>query len=341
MQNIDLSFAQDPNTLTLALIAGLIPALLWLFFWIREQRAEPHRSSGLFWAFLAGAFMVVLALPVEHGIAAISNDPTVLTALWATAEELLKFGAFLAILFWTESVALPADYAVYSIVVALGFAGFENALYFLQPLQTGTTNVLLLAGSMRFLGSTLMHAIASSLPGIALGFAFFKSKKTNLVFACIGLAGSAIAHSVFNLAIVDTPNMEFFIIIAVLWLAAIIALSLIERLREQGSDESLRQRKSAYLSSLESVFGRLTIRAGMNANDPKPLVEGLRARGIPEGDGDYADLSRLIASLRYTYGEFLVGEGAMPEGAALSAAKLISDTVSPEAISGIFAVLKK
>ena len=169
MPNINLSFAQDPNTLALALIYGMVPAVAWLFFWLREQRARPKGTGSLLYAFMAGALMVIAALPVEKFLGTFSTNVNTLTILWATAEEVLKFSAFLLMLFAGSSIEAPVDYAMYAVVVALGFAGFENALYFLQPLQTGDSVVLLLAGAMRFLGTTLMHAAAASIPGIAGG----------------------------------------------------------------------------------------------------------------------------------------------------------------------------
>ena len=179
MPNINLSFAQDPNTLALALIYGMVPAVAWLFFWLREQRARPKGTGSLLYAFMAGALMVIAALPVEKFLGTFSTNVNTLTILWATAEEVLKFSAFLLMLFAGSSIEAPVDYAMYAVVVALGFAGFENALYFLQPLQTGDSVVLLLAGAMRFLGTTLMHAAAAlKVPAVVIYGGFISPKVT-------------------------------------------------------------------------------------------------------------------------------------------------------------------
>ena len=121
MQTIDLSFAQDPNTLSLALIAGVIPAFLWILFWVRETRARPRTIGSIFFAFLMGVCMVVLALPVEKFMLLFSHNPTVLTVLWAGSEELLKFGAFLLVLLMSSAIESPIDYPIYMMIVALGF----------------------------------------------------------------------------------------------------------------------------------------------------------------------------------------------------------------------------
>jgi RsiW-degrading membrane proteinase PrsW (M82 family) len=239
MPTIDLSFAQDPNTLALALVFGMVPAVAWLFFWLREQRARPKGSGVLFYSFLAGALMVIATLPVEKFLSTLTTNSAALTFLWASAEEVLKFSAFLLVLFASSAIEAPVDYAVYAMVVALGFAGFENALYFLEPLTKGDSVVLVLSGSMRFLGTTLMHAAAASLPGIALGLAYFKSRRAKQLAAGIGLALAAAFHGVFNSAIVRNGGLDFFIVFGFLWCATVIVLAFFERLRRMGTAEYL------------------------------------------------------------------------------------------------------
>ena len=340
MQNLDLSFAQDPNTLVLALVAGVVPALLWIMFWVRENRERPRRSGVLFAAFLIGLFMVILALPVEKAVATLSNNDSVLTILWAASEEVLKFGGFLLILFMSSSVEVPIDYPVYLMMVALGFAGFENALYFLQPLQAGTTNVLILAGSMRFLGSTLMHSVATCMSGIGLGFAYFSSRGKKMLAALAGLLLAITIHSTFNLFIPSAPNMTFAIIMACLWLATIIVLIIFERLRKRGSLAYFREHRMKVIASFEVVFQDLLAKAGMMAVDPHPLAEGLVKPGMPAEVSVQAELAGLVKEMRAQYSRYLYEQGAKKKDADLTAANLIPDTVSPQALSGIFSVLK-
>lgn len=235
MPTIDLSFAQDPNTLALALIYGMVPAIAWLFFWMREHRDRPKHTSVLMYAFLAGVFMVIAALPVEKFLSTLSSDDATLTILWASAEEVLKFLAYLFLLAAGSKIESPVDYALYAVVVALGFAGFENALYFLQPLQVGDTTVLLLSGTMRFVGTTLMHAASTSLPGIALGLACYGSRYIKIFAALGGLVLAVTMHSIFNLWIVQDNGLDFFSVFGFLWIVTIVILIVFEKLRRMGS----------------------------------------------------------------------------------------------------------
>ena len=58
----------DITIILFALLGGVIPTLLWLWFWLREDRAHPEPLGLLFLTFLAGAFTVPVVLPIENAI---------------------------------------------------------------------------------------------------------------------------------------------------------------------------------------------------------------------------------------------------------------------------------
>jgi|GEM_PF-198934 len=341
MPDIDLSFAKDPNTLALAIVCGMIPALVWLFFWLRENRARPRPASTLFYVFLGGVFMVILSLPVEKFIASSFSGGDTLTILFAGAEEALKFGIFLFILSVAPIIESPIDYPVYVIVVALGFAGFENALYFLKPLQTSDTAVLILSGAMRFLGTTLMHAAAASLAGIGLGLAYFRSKGAKIFAALFGLLCAIALHSTFNILIVRNAGQDFFQVFGFLWVITIIIMVLFEELRKMGSASSMEKKKNEHIEGAQTLFLGLVARLGVEASDPAPLVESLKAKNFPEGGAEYAQLAKLLAVLRREYESYMSRFGANRENIETATRTLIPDTVSAKSIAGILEVLKK
>ncbi|MEI6191149.1 MAG: PrsW family glutamic-type intramembrane protease [bacterium] len=55
----------ETNVLVLALIGGIVPALFWLWFWLREDRLRPEPKSALISAFVGGIIAVLLALFFE------------------------------------------------------------------------------------------------------------------------------------------------------------------------------------------------------------------------------------------------------------------------------------
>lgn len=55
----------ETNVLILSLLGGIVPALFWLWFWLREDRLRPEPKNALFSAFIGGMIAVLLALFFE------------------------------------------------------------------------------------------------------------------------------------------------------------------------------------------------------------------------------------------------------------------------------------
>jgi RsiW-degrading membrane proteinase PrsW (M82 family) len=55
----------ETNALILAMIGGIVPALFWLWFWIREDKLKPEPKSAIFLAFIGGIIAVLFALFFE------------------------------------------------------------------------------------------------------------------------------------------------------------------------------------------------------------------------------------------------------------------------------------
>jgi RsiW-degrading membrane proteinase PrsW (M82 family) len=55
----------ETNVLIFSLLGGIVPALFWLWFWIREDRLRPEPKSALLSSFLGGIVAVLFALFLE------------------------------------------------------------------------------------------------------------------------------------------------------------------------------------------------------------------------------------------------------------------------------------
>lgn len=55
----------ETNVLIFSLLGGIVPALFWLWFWVREDRLKPEPKSALLSAFIGGILAVLLALFFE------------------------------------------------------------------------------------------------------------------------------------------------------------------------------------------------------------------------------------------------------------------------------------
>src|SRR5690349_9398840 len=91
------------ETIGYAFIGGFLPALVWLYFLLKEDYRHPEPRAVLLMAFMAGMAAVPLAVPLEslfrdyayHSIAGCSPYlPLCLPIItgWAVIEEVLKYG---------------------------------------------------------------------------------------------------------------------------------------------------------------------------------------------------------------------------------------------------------
>src|ERR1700741_206823 len=159
----------DPKILIFAFLGGLVPSLLWLWFWLKEDDEHPEPKKVLTVVFIMGMLAVVVVLPIQRFIQAHVNSQEIQLILWAGAEEILKYLAVLVILYRTNNADHPIDWPIYLITAAVGFATLENALFLIKPFSLNEATVGLLTGQLRFLGSTLLHTISSGIIGISIG----------------------------------------------------------------------------------------------------------------------------------------------------------------------------
>ncbi len=230
---------KDPRTFIYAILSGAIPAIFWLWFWLQEEDSEKTEPRGLIaLAFILGAVVVMFAIWIEKFTVPYLSDHTLQVVAWAAIEELLKLGAVALIIWNSNAVDKPIDYPMYFIATALGFAALENVLYLLHPLDASGTIVGLLTGNLRFLGSTLLHAIASSMIGSALGLAFFRNEFRNVYLLC-GIVCAILLHSIFNFFIMEGSGENFLSVFGFLWVVAIINILIFEKLKRMGKYSAL------------------------------------------------------------------------------------------------------
>jgi RsiW-degrading membrane proteinase PrsW (M82 family) len=212
-----------------AILGGVGPVLLWLWFWLKEAR-HPEPPAMITLVFLAGATSVAFIIPMENAVGLFIHDPWWLYVALSAIEEIGKFVIVAVIVFHGTFIDDPTDYAIYMIVGALGFAATENVLYLLDPLSTNNITVALLTGNLRFLGATVLHTAASSIIGLSLGLAFYKNNFIKFIYLIIGFIGAIGLHAVFNFFIIGSQN-NIFPIFAGLWVVVIFILLIFERVK--------------------------------------------------------------------------------------------------------------
>jgi len=221
----------DPKILGLALLGGIAPALLWLWFWLKEDNQKPEPKGLLAVLFLIGMVLVILVIPVQKFIQNNVTSSEWQIIGWASIEELIKYLGVVILLYKTNRIDEPIDWPIFLITVALGFAALENTLFLIKPLSLNQTTVGLLTGQLRFLGSTLLHAVSSGIVGVSLGLSFHMGKYVKKIYLLVGLLLAITLHSTFNFFIIEDNGNNFLEVLGFLWVVTIIIILLFEKLR--------------------------------------------------------------------------------------------------------------
>lgn len=230
-------------SILIAILGGVGPSLIWLIFWLREDK-HPEPRKAILVTFLFGMIAVVLTLPFQYFVSKyIGNSEelsTIATSsillagiiifLWASVEEILKYTASHILLFQSKEIDEPLDWVIYMISTALGFSAAENTLFLISPLLKGDVIGSILTGNLRFIGATLLHVLCSAVIGIFLAFAFYKSKNIKVIYRTVGILTAIILHTAFNLFIIKYEESTM-IIFGIVWIATILIILTIEKIK--------------------------------------------------------------------------------------------------------------
>ena len=231
----------NPLNLFLALAGGILPALIWLWFWLKEDGLHPEPRTLIMLAFLVGMLATAVSYPLEmfvdqHVVSGFTFEKFF---LWAFIEEGLKWAAVMFIIVRTPYFDEPIDAVIYFVTAALGFAALENAMFLLAPLGQGENIAALRIENFRFVGATLLHVASSALPGLALAFAFFHSRGTRIGATILGLMGAVALHTLFNFSIINSEGKHIYWIFLTLWCTILAILYACEKIKRMDQNEIL------------------------------------------------------------------------------------------------------
>lgn len=247
------------TTIVIALIGGIFPSLIWLVFWLTEDRCQPEPKIRVMLTFLAGMAVVALVLPIEQQIALHQTGiekwasavlpgyvlgspiaPTLLASgivliLWAVVEELFKLLAA-AVGLGSSAYDEPLDAIIYFTTAALGFAAAENALYLLSSLGSSTGTQSLLTGDLRFVGATLLHILASATIGLCMAVFFYHSRVARYLALAGGVILATTLHVLFNFFILWGGGARALYVFLPIWLGIVVLLAFTERIKNPKRD---------------------------------------------------------------------------------------------------------
>lgn len=217
------------------LLLGILPGFIWLVFYLQEDTDHEPKKEILY-AFLAGTVVTVVVLFVQNFfndvVAPLVNirdlSPIYLLVL-AGIEEFFKFGTAYILLSRSKYFDVPVDAMIYMIIVALGFATVENIGALQGQLkETALLSSIIGTATLRFIGATLLHTLASAL----VGYYWAKGIITKHLFKSIvlGLLAATTLHAGFNyLVLSDREQITYPILLLII--AAFFILNDFEKLR--------------------------------------------------------------------------------------------------------------
>lgn len=238
-----------------AFLGGLIPALIWLWFWLREDlHPEPKRL--LLKAFAAGAIAIPFALLAEAFFYCASSyvflfseearicgtvTPPLrafvgianffILVAFAASEEIVKYMSAKRFVLTGKDFDEPVDAMIYLITVALGFAAFEN-FFFLLSAFGNTLFEGIVVTNLRFLGATLLHAVSSGVAGYAIALSFYRDGE-RAYHTAFGLLAATIIHVLFNIFVTNTNGeMGFGQALSMLVLTSLFLIFAFDRVKK-------------------------------------------------------------------------------------------------------------
>ena len=214
-----------------ALLAGVLPAILWLWFWLREDNLHPEPRSLIATTFLGGMLVVIVAIVAEKYAFDIIHDQTYRYIVWAAIEEISKLIAVAIIALHSKQMDEPIDAMIYCVTIALGFAALENSLFILSPLDSGDIARGIITGNMRFIGATLVHTVCSAIIGFMIGITFYKNLFLKTISLITGVILAIVLHAGFNLSIIDETVTKTLKVFSWVWIAVIILIVLFEEIK--------------------------------------------------------------------------------------------------------------
>ena len=216
---------------------GLMPTIIWLVFFLQEDRERPEPPHILLFSFLLGAVVTPIVFIVQkfYNDLFISSETQLFSfssfLFLALIEELGKF----LVIFWfirkNKAFDESIDAMVYMVMSALGFATIENLISIFgfhdQPLA-GIEVI-----TLRLVGATLIHVFSSAIIGFYWGRALhFKASPTYPIVT--GLSIAVLLHAAFNFLIINYPPLGLPLLISLV--AGFFVFRDFETLKQEDSE---------------------------------------------------------------------------------------------------------
>ncbi|MCK4421864.1 PrsW family intramembrane metalloprotease [candidate division WOR-3 bacterium] len=192
------------------LIIAIAPSIALIILFYYRDRYEKEPWILLWKCFGLGAFSTVIAVVIERIFLPMVFSPTKtanLLALFVAAffivglsEEFSKYIVLRYYAWGKSDFNEPYDGIIYSVVISLGFATFENIFY---VFSSGVK-----VGIIRALTAIPGHTFFGVIMGYFVGQAHFNRDRRKILLA-FGFFGAVIAHGIYNFLLLTRTWIGF------------------------------------------------------------------------------------------------------------------------------------
>jgi protease PrsW len=217
----------------LSLSLAVIPALLLMRYYYRQDKARPEPKGLVVKVFLFGLLSALVAIPLELLVLQLYRlfDPRSIAlplfkafVVAGLVEEYLKLTVVRLTAFRDPAFDEVMDGVVYTVVAGLGFACLENVLYVMH----GTLGTAL----VRAFTAVPLHAVSSGLMGYSLGRARFAATPAAAkALVTRGLLTAVGIHGLYDFLLFVSPQWGLWTGLLVVPLIAVGFLVLRGRIR--------------------------------------------------------------------------------------------------------------
>lgn len=224
------------------ILISFLPPVLWLVFYLREDR-HPEPKRILMLVFFGGMASAIAAVFSELFLIGTRESPGLIASAYAGLftnylflfsviafiEEYCKYLAIRFLVLHDKNFDEPIDAMIYMMTAALGFAALEN-VFFIVPVFGADMPSAFVSGFIltanRFLGANLLHALSSGIVGYFLAAAFFSPYRHH--FLGLGIIIASLLHAFFNYFIIIRETFSESIYLLVLLILVMTLMVLIE-----------------------------------------------------------------------------------------------------------------
>ena len=220
---------------SIIILFGILPGVSWLLFYLQEDtHHEPVKE--VLYAFFAGAAITIVVLGIQNIFSDVFAPLINLKALsplylfiLAGIEEFFKFGAAYLLISRSKYFVVPIDAMIFMIIVALGFATVENIGALQNQFnETAMLGAVVGTATLRFIGATLLHTLASAIVGYYWAKGLIAKRLISKLVTGLFIAASL--HAVFNFLVLQNQEQITYPILLLI-IVAFFVMSDFEKLR--------------------------------------------------------------------------------------------------------------